>query len=43
MTWSVGENGFATTRASRNREEPLATPSYAERRLYERIRASLQQ
>ena len=41
VTWSVGDDGFATTRASRNREEALSTPSHAERRLYEKIRAAI--
>lgn len=41
VTWSVSEDGFATTRASRNREEALSAPPYAERRLYERIRSQL--
>jgi len=41
VTWSVGEDGFATMRASRNREEALPTPNHAERRLFERVRAAL--
>jgi hypothetical protein len=36
VTWSLAESGFATTRASRNREELLVSPSYEERRLAER-------
>lgn len=37
VTWFVTAEGFAYTRASRNREELLVTPSFKERRLYERI------
>ncbi len=42
VTWSVNEAGFATTRASRNREEPGRAMSYTERRWHERVQAMLQ-
>jgi hypothetical protein len=41
ITWSVGEDGKAYTRASRNREEVNVDVSYAERRLSEKIAAGL--
>ncbi len=41
VTWSVGEDGKAYTRASRNREEVNVDVSYAERRLTEKIAAGL--
>lgn len=40
VTWDIGESG-ARTRISRNREETFITPSYAERRTFERIDAQL--
>ena len=43
VTWTITEEGFAITRASRNREELLVTPSYEERRLYERLHQVLQE
>ena len=41
VTWMVDQQGFATTRASRNREELLVTPSYKERRFTERLHTAL--
>jgi hypothetical protein len=38
VTWSLSDDGYATTRASRNREDSLAIPSYGERRMMERMR-----
>lgn len=43
VTWSIGEDGKAYTRASRNREEVNVDVSYAERRLTERIAAGLRE
>lgn len=37
VTWSVDSRGFATTRASRNREELAGGPSYKERQLFQRM------
>lgn len=41
VTWSIDGRGFATTRASYNKEELLFAPSYEERRLLERTAAAL--
>jgi len=41
VTWNVSDDGFATTRASRNREELLVVPSYNERRMMERLQDAL--
>lgn len=41
VTWSISEEGFATTRASRNKEELLIVPSYKERRMIERLQVAL--
>lgn len=35
VSWTIDESG-TTTKASRNREEPLVAPSYQERRLFQR-------
>lgn len=40
VRWQINENGTATD-ASRNREEPLLAPNYAERRLYQRTTEEL--
>ena len=37
ITWSIQEDGRAITRASRNREEPVVSISYAERRFLEKL------
>lgn len=41
VTWSIAENGETRTRASRNREESIIAPTYAERRLFERVEQNL--
>lgn len=41
ITWEVNAQGFATTRASRNKEEIFSGVSYTERRLMERTKAML--
>lgn len=41
ISWEVTGDGKAYTRASRNREELLATVSYQERRLFERVKFQL--
>jgi len=41
VTWSVNDDGYAITRASRNREELLIVPTYKERRQFERLREAL--
>lgn len=41
ITWTIDSRGFATTRVSRNREELISTPSFAERRMFERIDRAL--
>ena len=40
VTWDIGESG-AKTRISRNREETFITPSYSERRMFERLESQL--
>jgi len=42
VTWNLSDDGYATTRASRNREEMLVTPSYQERRFIERLQVVLE-
>lgn len=41
ISWIVTSEGFAITRVSRNREEVAVTPSYAERRMIEKIQAGI--
>jgi hypothetical protein len=41
VSWIVGSDGFAYTRASRNREELNVGPGFKERRLYDRIAAMI--
>ncbi len=41
VTWTLDSSGKATTRASRNREEILTTPTYEQRRFLERQNAAL--
>lgn len=41
VTWSISETGETRTRASRNREESIVAPTYAERRLFERVEKEL--
>lgn len=43
VTWTITDNGFAFTRASRNREELLVTPSYEERRMFEKLNKALKE
>jgi len=38
VTWQIARDGFATTSASRNKEELRTAPSYKERRFQERAR-----
>lgn len=42
ITWTIDRKGYATTRASRNREELMVVPSYKERRFIERLQVALQ-
>jgi hypothetical protein len=41
VTWNLSDDGYATTRASRNREDALVIPSYGERRMMERMKDML--
>ena len=41
VTWTIGEDGATRTRASRNREESIIAPTYAERRMYQRVEEAL--
>ncbi len=43
VTWTITADGFAYTRASRNREELLVTPSFEERRMFERLNEALKE
>jgi hypothetical protein len=40
ITWSITEQG-ATTRVSRNREEPVLGLTYEEQRLYQQLRGKI--
>lgn len=40
ISWLIDDQGFATTQVSRNREQSIVTPSYEERRMYERLAES---
>ena len=37
VTWTLSGEGYATTRALRGKDDLLVTPTYAERRLWERL------
>lgn len=41
ITWEIDSAGFGRTRITRNRDELVATPSWKERRLFERIDRAL--
>jgi hypothetical protein len=42
VTWTISEEGFATTQIARNKEEALVAPSYKEKRFIERLKVEEQ-